>query len=233
MHRMRMNQPQLPLNLEDDRRPDGEVVEVAPGAFWVPGWVELARQRALVAHYHEWIAPPAGLRRPRMPNGGRFSTRAVCLGWHWYPYRYSRTCDDTDGAPVKPFPDVLRSLAADACHATGYAPRNHDAAIVNLYERGASLGLHRDDAEGSAVAAGSPVATVSLGDACVFRFGNVHVRGKPYQDIELRSGDLFVFGGPSRLAYHGVPKVFADSGPVDLHLAGRVSITLRESGKTI
>lgn len=223
-------QPQLPLNLDDGRPRAGEIVEVAPGAFWVPGWADAAHQRELVAHYREWIEPPAGLRRPRMPNGGRFSTRAVCLGWHWYPYRYTRTCDDTDGAPVKPFPDVLRALATDACRTTGFEPRNHDAAIVNLYEDGASLGLHRDDAEGDAIATGSPVVTLSLGDECVFRFGNVHARGKPYQDIELRSGDLFVFGGRSRLAYHGVPKVFPGTGPVELDLGGRVSITLRESG---
>ena len=227
---MSTSQPQLPLDLDDGRPAPGEIVEVAPGALWAPGWVDLAGQRELAAHYREWAAPPAGLRRPRMPNGGQFSTRAVCLGWHWYPYRYSRTCDDTDGAPVKPFPELLRSLAADACLATGFEPRGHDAAIVNLYEAGASLGLHRDDAEGDAIAAGSPVVTVSLGDTCVFRFGNVHTRGKPYQDIELRSGDLFVFGGPSRLAYHGVPKVFPATGPVELDLAGRVSVTLRESG---
>jgi alkylated DNA repair protein (DNA oxidative demethylase) len=227
---MRTSQPQLSLGLDDGRPPAGEPVEVAAGAVWIPGWIDVRRQQSLVEHYREWIRPPAGLRRPRMPNGGRFSTRAVCLGWHWYPYRYSRTCDDTDGEPVKPFPEVLRQLAADACRATGNAPRAHDAAIVNLYEVGASLGLHRDDAEGGAVAAGSPVVTVSLGDTCIFRFGNPHVRGKPYQDIELRSGDLFVFGGPSRLAYHGVPKVFPLTGPAELELAGRVSVTLRESG---
>ncbi len=43
-----------------------------------------------------------------MPNGAPFSTQAVCLGWHWYPYRYSRTCDDKDGAPVKAKPKRKR-----------------------------------------------------------------------------------------------------------------------------
>ncbi|HZN15320.1 MAG TPA: alpha-ketoglutarate-dependent dioxygenase AlkB [Acidimicrobiales bacterium] len=231
MSRIMRNQPQLPLDIDDGRPARGEPAVVAPGAFWVRGWLDLAGQVTLVDACREWFRPPAGLRRPRMPNGGRFSTRAVCLGWHWYPYRYTRTCDDGDGAPVKPFPELLHRLAADACAAAGYEPGGHDAAIVNLYEDGAALGLHQDSAEGDAVAAGSPVVTVSLGDTCVFRFGNGLTRGRPYQDVTLESGDLFVFGGPSRLAYHGVPKVFPGTAPAELGLDGRISVTLRDSGQ--
>jgi alkylated DNA repair protein (DNA oxidative demethylase) len=205
-------------------------VEVAPGAVWVPAWLDADAQASLLAACREWAQPPAGLRRPRMPNGARFSTRAVCLGWHWYPYTYSATCDDHDGAPVKPFPDWLRELGADACRATGYEPAPFDAAIVNHYDADAQLGLHQDDTEGDAVTAGSPVVTISLGDTCQFRFGNTETRNRPHRDVELASGDLFVFGGPSRLAYHGVPKVRGGTGPADLGLAGRISVTLRVSG---
>ena len=157
--------------------------------------------------------PSGGLRRPRMPNGAPFSTRAVCLGWHWYPYRYSRTCDDGDGAPVKEFPPLLKRLGAAACTATGFESVAYDAAIVNLYEAGAKLGLHQDKIESAeVVAAGSPVVTISLGDRCIFRFGNTDRPSRPCTDVELASGDLFVFGGPSRLAFHGVPKTYAGSG---------------------
>ena len=41
---------------------------------------------------------------PRMPTGHLMTVQSVCLGWHWQPYVYSRTADDTDGAPVKPLP---------------------------------------------------------------------------------------------------------------------------------
>jgi DNA oxidative demethylase len=219
---------QLPLPLDQD--PAGPV-EIAPGAVWVPGWLDGEAQLELADAFREWAAPPAGLRRPKMPNGAPFSTRAVCLGWHWYPYRYSRTCDDGDGAPVKAFPPLLARLGAAACAATGFEPVAYDAAIVNLYERGAKLGLHQDKIEGAeVVASGSPVVTISLGDNCVFRFGNTDRPSRPYRDVPLASGDLFVFGGPARLAFHGVPKTSPGTAPAGLGIDGRISVTLREVG---
>ena len=61
-----------------------------------------------------WALPPAGLRHPRVPTGHLMSVQSVCLGWHWYPYVYSRTADDTDGAPVKPLPQSVVDLARAA-----------------------------------------------------------------------------------------------------------------------
>jgi alkylated DNA repair protein (DNA oxidative demethylase) len=226
-----MSQQQLPYGGDDAASPAGRV-EVAPGAVWVPAWLDPAAQAELLAACREWARPPAGMRRPHMPNGAPFSTMAVCLGWHWYPYRYSRTCDDGDGAPVKPFPPLLDRLGAAACHAASVDPVPYDAAIINYYAPDAKLGLHQDKIEGPAViAAGSPVVTISLGDTCEFRLGNVHTPTRPYQDLQLASGDLLVFGGPARLAFHGVPKVHRGTGPPDLALTGRLSITLRQSGQ--
>jgi DNA oxidative demethylase len=223
-----MSQLQLPLDQEESGP-----VALGPGAVWVPRWLDAAAQLELIDAFHGWAAPPAGLRRPKMPNGAPFSTLAVCLGWHWYPYRYSRTCDDGDGAPVKEFPPLLARLGADACAAAGFQPVPYDAAIVNLYEPGAKLGLHQDKIEGAeVVASGSPVVTISLGDSCIFRFGNTERPSRPYEDIHLSSGDLFVFGGPSRLAYHGVPKIYGGSGDPGLGIDGRISVTLRQVGRT-
>jgi alkylated DNA repair protein (DNA oxidative demethylase) len=65
----------------------------------------------------------------------------------------------------------------------------------------------------------------------VFRFGNTENRNRPWTDVELRSGDLFVFGGPSRFAYHGVPRTLPGTGdPATGLAAGRLNITLRVSG---
>ena len=202
-----------------------------PGVVHISGWLDGACQGRLASDFRSWAEPPAGLRHPRVPSGHLMSVQSVCLGWHWLPYAYTRTADDTDGAPVKPLPAELVDLGREAvCDTFGaaagrdYAP---DAAIVNLYGPGARLGLHQDGEEPSA----APVVTISLGDTCVFRLAGVDRRTGPFTDLELRSGDLLVFGGPSRRIYHGVPKVLDGTGSLGLGLPpGRLSITVRETG---
>ncbi|MFJ8595796.1 alpha-ketoglutarate-dependent dioxygenase AlkB family protein [Streptomyces sp. NPDC093598] len=201
--------------------------QVAPGAVHVPDWLDAEGRRALLDACREWARPPAGLRTVRTPGGGTMTARQVCLGWHWYPYAYARTVVDGDGAPVKPFPEWLGELGRRAVRDTlgGPAPA-YDIALINFYDADARMGMHRDSDEKS----DAPVVSLSLGDTCVFRFGNTRTRTRPYTDVELRSGDLFVFGGPSRLAYHGVPRILAGTAPPGLGLTGRLNITLRVSG---
>lgn len=208
-----------------------EPAVVAPGAVHIPGWLDADAQRELVAACREWAAPPAGMRHTRVPSGGVMSVRTVCLGWHWYPYRYSRTVDDGDGAPVKPFPDWLGKLGrravadayGDPAAGARYRP---DVALVNFYDGAARMGQHVDKEE----RVSAPVVSLSIGDSCVFRFGNTENRTKPWTDVELASGDLFVFGGASRFAYHGVPKTYPGTADPDIGPVGRLNITLRESG---
>ncbi|WOP39311.1 alpha-ketoglutarate-dependent dioxygenase AlkB [Streptomyces sp. Li-HN-5-13] len=204
--------------------------QVAPGAVHVPGWLDAGRQRELVAACREWARPPAGLRTVRTPGGGTMTARQVCLGRHWYPYGYARTAVDGDGAPVKPFPAWLgelgRGAVTDALGPAAATAAAYDIALINFYDADARMGMHRDSDERS----DAPVVSLSLGDTCVFRFGNTDTRTRPWRDVELRSGDLFVFGGPSRLAYHGVPRVQAGTAPPELGLTGRLNITLRVSG---
>ncbi|MFF4298251.1 alpha-ketoglutarate-dependent dioxygenase AlkB family protein [Streptomyces vinaceus] len=224
---------------------DGELfprerTEITPGAVHVPDWLGPERQRELLDACRDWARPPAGLRTVRTPGGGTMTARQVCLGLHWYPYGYARTAVDGDGAPVKPMPGWLAELGREAV-ATAYgAPHRHpepypepyphpdayDIALINFYDGDSRMGMHRDAEEKS----GAPVVSLSLGDTCVFRFGNTASRGRPYQDVRLRSGDLFVFGGPARLAYHGVPKVLPGTAPPALGLTGRLNVTLRVGG---
>jgi alkylated DNA repair protein (DNA oxidative demethylase) len=204
-----------------------------PGVVHVSAWLDVDVQRELVRAFRRWATPPAGLRHPRVPTGHLMGVQSVCLGWHWRPYEYSRTADDTDGAPVKPLPDDVVELARAAVGAA-YGPLSReavafepDAAIVNLYAPGAHLGIHQDGDE----PADAPVVTISLGDSCVFRLAGVDRRTAPFTDVELHSGDLLVFGGPNRLIHHGVPKVHPDTAPPGLDLPpGRLSITVRETG---
>jgi alkylated DNA repair protein (DNA oxidative demethylase) len=205
---------------------------ISPGAVHVPGWLSLAEQAELVIACREWSRPPAGLRATKMPTGGVMSVQTVCLGWRWIPYRYSKFAEDNDGAPVKPFPGWLAGMGrravaaagADEATTAGYSP---DVALVNFYDDQAKMGMHADREERSP----APVVSLSLGATCVFRFGNTANRGRPYTDVQLESGDLFVFGGPARLAYHGVPRTLPGTGPDCIGLpAGRLNITLRETG---
>src|SRR5207244_7932228 len=136
--------------------------EVLPDVVHIPGWLDLEAQRGLADAFRVWALPPAGLRHPRMPTGHLMTVQSVCLGWHWTPYAYSRTADDTDGAPVKPLPPDLIELARRAVADVGAAGDRFDpdAAIVNFYASGARLGLHQDGEEPSS----APVVTISLGD---------------------------------------------------------------------
>jgi alkylated DNA repair protein (DNA oxidative demethylase) len=223
---------QLPLPVAPRERARRDVM---PDVVHIASFLDPDQQRELAMQFRQWAVPPAGLRHPRVPRGHLMTVQSVCLGWHWQPYAYSPTADDTDGMPVKPLPDSLVGLArraVDECYGADhpdsieFAP---DAAIVNLYAPGAHLGLHQDGEEPSA----APVVTLSLGDTCVFRMAGIDRRTQPFTDIELQSGDLLVFGGVNRRIYHGVPKVLNGTAPSDLGLPpGRLSITVRETGFT-
>lgn len=207
--------------------------EVAPGAVHMPGWLSIEEQLRLVAAWREWAAGPAPMRALRLPGGRTMSVKMVCLGWQWLPYRYSRTADDLEGRPtVAPLPSWLvdlgrratRDAYGDPDAAAAYTP---DAALVNYYDEEAKLGMHQDKDERS----DAPVVSLSVGDTCIFRFGNTENRNKPYTDLELRSGDLFVFGGPARFAFHGVTKTFpGTANPATGLDHGRLNFTLRVTG---
>jgi alkylated DNA repair protein (DNA oxidative demethylase) len=205
--------------------------EVAPGAVHVPDWLTLEQQQHLVNACREWAKGPAAMRHTKLPSGGTMSVQTVCLGWHWTPYRYTRTAVDQDGnPPVAPFPDWLKALGREALEAaygepTAYDP---DAALINFYDEQAKMGMHQDKDEKS----DAPVVSLSVGATCTFRFGNTENRGAPFTDVELRSGDLFVFGGPSPFAYHGVVKQIqpGTGDPATGMTNGRLNLTLRETG---
>ena len=209
--------------------PGRERRTLAPGAVHLPDWLDPARQRRLVEAFREWSTGPVPIRATALPGGHRMSVETVCLGWHWQPYRYTRTADDVNGRPVLPLPpwlaDIGRAVLDDA-YGPGldYRP---DTALVNYYAPAARLGMHQDKDE----RADDPVVSLSIGDTCRFRFGNVADRGKPYTDIDLMSGDAFVFGRESRFAHHGVPKLFPGTAPSHCGLAhGRINITMRVTG---
>jgi alkylated DNA repair protein (DNA oxidative demethylase) len=217
-------QPMLPI--ERQRR------EIASGAVHLPDWLSLEQQREIVEACRGWAAGPVPLRHTRLPTGNVMSVQTVCLGWHWSPYKYTRTAEEAGGVAVAPMPDWLAELGRSAVAAAYRAPdagREYrpDTALINFYDDQARMGMHQDKDEKS----DQPVVSLSLGDTAVFRFGNTTNRNRPYTDVELVSGDLFVFGGPSRFAYHGVPRILPGSADPACGLAaGRLNLTLRTTG---
>jgi len=207
----------------------GRLRELAPGAIHLPGWLSLSQQRELVSAFESWSAGPVPIRSATV-RGHPMSVQTVCLGWHWQPYRYTRAATDVNGARVLPLPDWLVDLgraALDAVAWPGAQAYRPDTALVNYYDATARMGLHQDKDE----VVWDPVVSFSIGDSCVFRFGNTESRGRPWTDLDLASGDVFVFGGPSRLAYHGVTKIIPETAPAGCGLAtGRINITLRATG---
>ena len=205
--------------------------EVAPGAVHLPQWLDGSAQRRIVAAFTQWSRAPVPMRAPLVRGGNAMSVQIVCLGWHWRPYRYTRVADDVNGAPVAPLPDWLADLgrrAVTAAYGEGAGDRYEpDAALLNYYDEHARMGMHQDRDE----TADEPVVSFSVGDSCRFRFGNVETRARPYTDVTLASGDAFVFGGPSRLAYHGVVKVLPGTADPTCGLVhARINVTLRVTG---
>jgi alkylated DNA repair protein (DNA oxidative demethylase) len=197
-----------------------------PGLRYLPGRLAPADQRQLVETLRAAVAE-APLFTPVMPRTGRpFTVRMTNLGsLGWVSdragYRYQPNHPDT-GRPWPAMPDALLALWRAV---SGYA-HDPEACLVNFYNGGAKMGLHRDEDEEDFAA---PVLSVSLGDTAVFRMGGPE-RGGKTETLKLSSGDVLVMGGPSRLCYHGIDRVLAGTSTL-LKDGGRINLTLRRVTK--
>jgi alkylated DNA repair protein (DNA oxidative demethylase) len=114
-------------------------------------------------------------------------------------YRYDRT-DPQTGSPWPPMPSCFLDLAGEAAAEAGYAGFRPDACLINRYEPGARLSLHQDKNERDLA---NPIVSVSLGLPATFLFGGLK-RSVPVRKFAVRHGDVAVWGGRSRLYFHGV-----------------------------
>ena len=117
-------------------------------------------------------------------------------------YRYD-ALDPESGRPWPPMPASFVDLAVAAAKEAGYPDFMPDACLINRYEPGARLSLHQDKNERNFA---NPIVSVSLGLPATFQFGG-QKRNDPVRKFALRHGDVAVWGGPSRLCYHGVPEL--------------------------
>lgn len=209
-------------NLFDDERQD---VPLAPGAVVLGGFARSIEAPLVVALQR--VVEAAPFRHMLTPGGRRMSvamTNCGAAGWvsDHAGYRYDPR-DPESGRPWPPVPDVFRDLAAQAAERAGFAGFAPDACLINRYEPGARLSLHQDRDE---QAFDAPIVSVSLGLPAVFQFGGMR-RGDAVRRVPLSHGDVVVWGGPSRLRYHGVMPLEAGHHP--LIGACRINLTFRHA----
>lgn len=175
---------------------------IAPGAMLLRGFA-LVVDEALLQAVEEVVAT-APLRHLVTPGGYTMSvamSNCGALGWvsDRSGYRYDAK-DPLSGKPWPPMPTCFAELALRAAAEAGFENFRPDACLINRYEPGARLSLHQDKDEGNMDA---PIVSVSLGLPAVFLFGGLNRNDRPAR-YRLVHGDVAVWGGSSRLAYHGV-----------------------------
>ena len=183
-----------------DVRPSREAM--AEGAVLLRGFAKSA-EADLIADLRE-IVKQAPFRHMHTPGGHQMSvamTNCGSIGWvtDHTGYRY----DANDPESAKPWPAMphsFRELAAQAAAKLGFDRFAPDACLVNRYAPGARMSLHQDKDE---LDIGAPIVSVSLGLPAIFLFGGLSRSDKPNR-FRLEHGDIAVWGGPTRLAFHGV-----------------------------
>jgi alkylated DNA repair protein (DNA oxidative demethylase) len=173
------------------------------------------------------ITAVAPFRNMVTPGGFRMSvgmTNCGRAGWvtDRKGYRYEPV-DPITGMPWPALPECFRHLAATAAEAAGYPGFEPDACLINLYEPGTRLSLHRDENERDMTA---PIVSVSLGLPAIFMFGG-NRRGDRPRQVLLESGDIVVWGGLDRLVYHGVAPLADGNDPLTGNR--RINLTFRKA----
>lgn len=196
---------------------------LGPDAVFLPGRA-LDQERDLVETI-ETIAAFSPLRRLQTPGGRQFSVRMTnCgeLGWHSDRggYRYE-SVDPLTGRKWPGLPREWSRLARDLAREAGFDGFTPQACLINCYEPGARMGLHQDRDE---EALESPIVSISLGVPALFLFGGV-AKTDAVRKIPLLSGDVVVWGGRSRLFYHGIAPLKPGTHPLTGAL--RWNLTLR------
>ncbi len=193
---------------------------LAPGAMLLRGFAS-AVEKPLIAALHGVLAA-APFRHMTTPGGHVMSVAmSNCGAAGWVTdrsgYRYDPRDPET-GRPWPAMPAEFSKLATRAAAQAGFAEFISDACLINRYEPGARLSLHQDKNEQNF---DSPIVSVSLGLPAVFQFGGLR-RSDRARRIPLAHGDVVVWGGPARLAYHGIAPLKDGDHPV----LGRMRINL-------
>jgi DNA oxidative demethylase len=175
---------------------------LASGAMLLGGFAKSVDVPLLAAI--ERVVAAAPFRHLVTPGGYRMSvamTNCGTAGWvsDRTGYRYD-PIDPESGEPWPTMPRAFADLAAHAAAAAGFDGFTADVCLINRYEPGARLSLHQDRNERDFQ---SPIVSVSLGLPATFLFGGMKRSDRPRR-VALHHGDVVVWGGPARMAFHGV-----------------------------
>ncbi|XP_076882261.1 DNA N(6)-methyladenine demethylase ALKBH1C-like [Bidens hawaiensis] len=209
---------------------------LGPGIILLRNYVSIKDQVDTVNMCSKWGMGPGGFYKP-----AGIQRYIMCLGRNWDPItRYEKRylSDGSEPPPPLPLPCELVSLneatIQDAqAHLTELPSMRPDMCLVNFYYRNCLDELHEDrDESDDSITRGLPVVTISLGELALFKYG--HTRDeKKLQDVFLESGDVLIFGGKSRLLYHGVTQVGQYTAPSELldeigTIRGHLSLTFKQ-----
>ena len=165
-----------------------------------------------------------------MQTAGGFTMSAAITGcgdYGWISdrrgYRYSKT-DPLTSQPWPTMPEILKEIAQQCADKAGYANFNPDACLINRYEAKSKMSLHQDKDEQDFTA---PIVSISLGVPATFLFGGLSRSDKTIK-VPVTHGDVVVWGGSSRLFFHGVSPIKQNYHP--FWGEHRINITFREAG---
>jgi DNA oxidative demethylase len=207
-----------------DVRPERE--QIAERAMLLRDFAQSVQHELMAAL--DTIVAQAPFRHMQTPGGHQMSVAMTnCGGLGWITdrrgYRYD-AADPVSHQPWPRMPPAFLELAAHAAAQAGFSGFSPDACLINRYEPGARMSLHQDRDETDF---DSPIVSVSLGLPAIFLWGGLKRSEKP-QRYRLEHGDVVVWGGPSRLNFHGVAPL-AD-GEHALLGRRRVNLTFRKAG---
>jgi DNA oxidative demethylase len=197
-------------------------IEIKPGVIYFPNLLNRVEQESLRDEIYTAINA-AQLFQSTMPRRGNpMSVKMLnlgSLGWvsdkSGYRYQATHPVTGQNWPPI--FPSLLKLWDELTNH---YAAP--EACLINYYSHKAKMGLHQDRDEEDFDA---PVVSLSLGDTALFRIGTTERNG-PTQSIKLQSGDGLIFGGPARLDFHGIDRLYKETSTL-LSEGGRFNLTMR------
>jgi DNA oxidative demethylase len=216
----------MTADLFDSLSDVGPVPErIADGAMLLRGFARPI-ERDLIAALRD-IAAQAPFRHMVTPGGHQMSVAMTnCGNAGWITdrsgYRYD-AIDPESGKPWPAMPSAFRELAGQAAAEAGFDGFSPDACLINRYQAGARMSLHQDKDERDFE---NPIVSVSLGLPAIFLFGGLKRADKPRR-YRLEHGDIVVWGGPSRLFFHGVAPL-ADGEHMVLGRQ-RINLTFRKA----